>query len=328
MAELRYIDAIRTGLESEMARDEAVTILGEDVTVGGPFGATKGLVERFGPRRIRDTPISEGTVVGMAIGAALAGQRPVVEVMFIDFITLAMDQFVNHGAKLRYMSGGLLQVPMVIRAQGGAAGSMAAHHSQSLEAWFTHIPGMTVAAPSTPADARSLLIAAIRADDPVLFLEHRALYWQRDEVGDDDTGIFGGSAVRRVGSDVTIVSWSHMVSTALEAASALAGAGIDAEVIDLRVLRPLDLPTVLESVTRTGHCVVAHEAVLEGGFGAELASQIMTAAFDDLDAPVERVGAPFAPPPFSPVLEAAFVPSAEDIAAAARRSLGAATVTA
>ena len=330
MVELRYIDAIRGALESEMARDERVTILGEDVTVGGPFGATKDLLDRFGPRRIRDTPISEGTVVGMAIGAALAGQRPVVEVMFIDFITLAMDQFVNHAAKLRYMSGGLLDVPLVIRAQGGAAGSMGAHHSQSLEAWFTHMPGLQVVAPSTPADARSLLTAAIGADDPVLFLEHRALYWQREDLDEDDdeSATFGGPAIRRAGADVTIVSWSHMVHTALAAADVLAGDGVEAEVIDLRVLRPLDLSTVIASVTRTGHCVVAHEAVLEGGFGAEVASRIHTAAFDDLDAPVERVGAPFVPPPFSPALESAFVPSADDIVTAARRSLGSATVSA
>lgn len=325
MSELRVIDAIRLTLEAEMARDDSVTILGEDVTVGGPFGATKGLVERFGPRRVRDTPISEATVVGMAIGAALAGQRPVTEVMFIDFITLAMDQLVNHAAKLRYMSGGRLSVPLVIRAQGGAAGSMGAHHSQSLEAWFTHVPGLIVVAPSTPADARTLLAAAIRADDPVLFLEHRSLYWVRDEVPDlePDTEVrFGAAAVRRAGRDVTIVAWSHMVTRALEAAGTLAAEGIEAEVVDLRTLLPLDLDTVVGSVARTGHAVVAHEAVTSGGFGAEIAARLAETAWDELGAPVGRVGAPFAPPPFSPALERAFVPDAGDIATAVRRTLG------
>jgi pyruvate dehydrogenase E1 component beta subunit len=327
MSEMRYIDGIRTGMEAAMAADDSVTVLGEDVTMGGPFTATKGLVDRFGPRRVRDTPISEPTIVGMAVGAALSGQRPIVEVMFIDFMTLAMDQFVNHAAKLRYMTGGQLHVPMVIRAQGGASGSMGAHHSQSLEAWFTHIPGLKVVAPSTPADARSLLLAAVRDDDPVLYLEHRALYWKRGEVPDEPDepaaeATFGGAAIRRPGTEVTIVSWSRMASRALEAAASLEGEGISAEVIDLRTLRPLDLPTVLESVHRTGRCVIAHEAVTEGGFGGEIASRITEAAWDDLDGPVQRVGAPFVPPPFSPSLEAAFLPAAGDIVAAARRALG------
>jgi pyruvate dehydrogenase E1 component beta subunit len=328
MTRSRYIDAIRAGLELAMAADERVTVLGEDVTVGGPFTATKGLVEKFGQKRVRDTPISEPTIVGMAIGAALAGQRPVVEIMFIDFITLAMDQLVNHAAKLRYMSGGQLHVPLVIRAQGGASGAYGAHHSQSLEAWFTHVPGLTVVAPSTPADARDLLLAAIASDDPVLYLEHRALYFGADELPEHDgerAPSFGGAAIRRPGTDVTIVSWSRMVHTALEAADALQQEGISAEVIDLRTLRPLDLPTVLASLHRTGHCVIAHEAVTEGGFGGEIASRIMAEGFDDLDAPVLRVGAPFAPPPFSSPLEAAFVPSAADIATAVRASVGAPT---
>jgi len=323
MSTLRYIDAIRDGLERAMAADERVTVLGEDVTVGGPFTATKGLVERFGPRRVRDTPISEPTIVGMATGAALAGRRPVVEVMFIDFITLATDQLVNHAAKLRYMSGGQLSVPLVIRAQGGASGAYGAHHSQSLEAWFTHVPGLRVVAPSTPADARDLLLAAIADDDPVLYLEHRGLYWDRDEVPDEPMTVdgYGGAAVRRTGTDVTIVSWSRTVKTALDAADLLASGGIEAEVIDLRTLAPLDLPTVLESVARTGHLVVAHEAVTTGGFGGEIASLVGAHAFDELDAPISRVGAAFVPPPFSPPLEEAFLPSAADIADAARDCL-------
>lgn len=225
MGEARFIDGIRGGLETELARDPRVLILGEDVTVGGPFGATKGLVDRFGPARVRDTPISEATIVGMAVGAALAGQRPIVEVMFIDFITLAMDQLVNHAAKLRYMSGGLLSVPLVIRAQGGAQGAMAAHHSQSLEAWLTHVPGLHVVAPSTPADARGLLQAAVRADDPVVYLEHRALYWTKGEIPDGEDAAFvplGRAAIRRPGRDVTIVSWSRTVATAVAAANDLA----------------------------------------------------------------------------------------------------------
>lgn len=325
MSTLRFIDAIRTGLDIELRRDPAVVVLGEDVTYGGPFGATKGLAETHGSR-IRDTPISEATVVGLTVGAALSGLRPVVEVMYIDFITLAMDQLVNHGAKLRYMTDGLLRAPMVIRAQGGARGSMGAHHSQSLEAWFTHVPGMTVVAPSTPADAQGLLQSAIRADDPVLYLEHRGLYWQKGEVPDgDDAAVvpLGRAAIRRPGSDVTIVSWSFMVSTALAAAETLAAEGVEAEVIDLRSLLPLDLDTVLGSVARTGRLVVAHEAVTEGGLGAEIAAQVQERAWAELAAPVARVGAPFVPPPFAPDLERAFVPDADAIIAAVRRTLDA-----
>jgi pyruvate dehydrogenase E1 component beta subunit len=323
VGELRYIDAVRGALEDEMAQDASVVVLGEDVTVGGPFGATKGLVERFGPKRVRDTPISEGTIVGMAAGAALAGMRPVVEVMFIDFITLAMDQLVNHAAKLRYMSGGQLSVPLVIRAQGGTSGSMGAHHSQSLEAWLTHVPGLSVVAPSTPGDADALLRAAIRSDDPVVFLEHRALYWTRGEVPDPATvGVPAERAVvRRSGADVTIAAWSRMARTALDAALALGAEGVSAEVVDLRSLRPLDMDTLVGSVRRTGRCVVAHEAVTEGGLGAEVASRVTEEAWDRLAAPVARVGAPFAPVPFAPELERAFVPDADAIAIAARQAL-------
>lgn len=325
MTTLRFIDAIRNGLDIELRRDPSVVVLGEDVTYGGPFGATKGLTDIHG-RRIGDTPISEATVVGLAVGAAVSGLRPVVEVMYIDFITLAMDQLVNHGAKLRYMTDGLLRAPMVIRAQGGARGSMGAHHSQSLEAWFAHVPGMTVVAPSTPADAQGLLQAAIRSDDPVLYLEHRGLYWQKGEVpeGDDAALVpIGQAVVRRAGSDLTIASWSHMVHTALAAAERLSTEGVEAEVIDLRSLLPLDIDTVLTSVTRTGRLVVAHEAVTQGGLGAEIAAQVQERAWAELAAPVARVGAPFVPPPFAPELERAFVPDADSIVAAARRVLDA-----
>ncbi len=321
MSALRFIDGIRNALDIELRRDPRVVVLGEDVSYGGPFGATKGLAEAHG-RRIQDTPISEATVVGLTVGAAVAGLRPVVEIMYIDFITLAMDQFVNHGAKLRYMTDGLLRVPMVVRAQGGARGAMGAHHSQSLEAWFGHVPGLTVVTPSTPADAQGLLQSAIRADDPVLYLEHRGLYWQKGEVpeGDDAALVpIGRAAIRRTGSDVTIVSWSNMMVAALAAADRLAEDGIAAEVIDLRSLLPLDLDTVLGSVGRTRRLVVAHEAVTVGGIGGEIAAQVQERAWAELAAPVARVGAPFVPPPFAPELEQAFVPDAAAIVAAARR---------
>ncbi|MBX3031207.1 MAG: alpha-ketoacid dehydrogenase subunit beta [Chloroflexi bacterium] len=323
MSTLRYIDAIRTALDIELRRDPSVVALGEDVTYGGPFGATKGLADTYGTR-IKDTPISEATVMGLTVGAALSGLRPVMEVMYIDFITLAMDQLVNHGAKLRYMTDGLLQVPMVIRAQGGARGSMGAHHSQSLEAWFAHVPGLTVVAPSTPADAQGLLQSAIRSDDPVLYLEHRGLYWQKGEVPDGDDAALvpiGRAIVRRAGSDVTIASWSHMMGAALAAADQLAADGIEAEVIDLRSLLPLDLDALLGSVGRTGRLVIAHEAVTQGGLGAEIAAQVQERAWAELAAPIARVGAPFVPPPFAPELERAFVPDVDAIVAAARRVL-------
>lgn len=319
MPEQRFIDAIRDALREEMARDDSVCILGEDVAVGGPFTATKGLAEEFRTSRVINTPISEGTVMGLAIGAALLGWRPVVEVMFVDFITLAMDQLVSHGAKLHYMSGGQLRVPLVVRAQGGATGSYGAHHSQSLEAWFMHVPGLKVVAASTPADAKGLLKAAIRDDNPVLFLEHRGLYWTRGEVPDGDHVVpIGHAAVRRPGDDVTVAAIGRMVSVALEAAEHLAGDGIAAEVIDLRSLCPLDLETIVGSVQKTTRLVVVHEAVSYGGAGAEIAAQVQEAAFGFLDSPIARVGAPFAPVPFSPELEQRFVPGSDRIVEAVR----------
>ena len=322
MTDLRTIDAIRSALEEAMAEDPAVCILGEDVAVGGPFGATKGLADRFGDWRVRNTPISEATVAGLAIGAALSGLRPVVEIMFVDFITLAMDQLVNHAAKLRYMSGGQLSVPLTIRVQGGAVGAMGAQHSQSLESWFLHIPGLKVVAPSTPADAKALLRAAIRDDDPVVFIEHRGLYWNRGEVPDTADAAdppIGRAVTRRAGRDVTIVAWSRMAVTALEAAARLADDGIEAEVIDLRSLVPMDVEAVLESVRRTGRLVIAHEAVESGGVGAELAARVAGTAPQLLTAPIMRLGAPFAPVPAGPELEAAYVPSVDRIVAAVRR---------
>lgn len=313
MAETRYLDAIRQALEDEMAADASVCVLGEDITLGGPFGATKGLVDRFGEWRVRNTPISEATVAGLAVGAALVGLRPVVEVMFIDFITLAMDQLVNHAAKLRYMTGGELSVPLTIRAQFGATGGFGAHHSQSLEAWFAHVPGLRVIAPSTPGDAYTGLRAAIRSDDPVLYLEHRSLYWQRGPLEADARETAWRAALLREGSDVTLVAWSRMAAVALEAAERLEADGVSAAVLDLRSLSPLDTEALVAAVRATGRIVVVHEAVTTGGLGAEISARISEAAFDDLRAPVLRIGAPFTPPPAGPELEAMYVPSVERI---------------
>jgi len=317
----RYVGAIRAALAEELERDPDVCLYGEDVTLGGPFGATKGLVDTFGPERIVNTPISEATVVGLAVGAATAGARPVVEVMFVDFVTLALDQLVNHAAKLHYMTGGQLRVPLTIRATVGAAGGWGAHHSQSLEAWLMHVPGLKVAMPATPSDAKGLLKTAIRDDDPVVVLEHRALYYTHDGNGGDGLVPLGSAVVRRPGTDVTVIALSRMVREALTAADRLAGEGVDVEVIDPRTVAPLDLETIVESVRRTSRVVVAHEAVRYGGAGAEIAASVQEAAFDHLDGPVLRVGAPFSPVPASPVLEDAFVPGADEIEAAVRRSL-------
>ena len=323
MTEMRMIDAIRLAMDEALEADPAVCLLGEDVTAGGPFGSSRDLVARHGPLRVRDTPISEATVAGLAVGAALSGLRPIVEVMFVDFATLAMDQLVNHAAKLRYMSGGQLQVPLTVRMQFGATGSMGAQHSQSLEAWFTHVPGLKVVVPSTPADARQLLRRAVEDDDPVIFLEHRGLYWSRGDVPDtvSEKVELGSAEIRRQGDDVTIVAYGAMVARALEAAELVQPEGIHAEVIDLRTLVPLDLDTLCASVDRTGHLVVAHEAVGGGGFGAEVMAAVTERSHAALRAPGRRVAAPFVPVPASPDLESHFVPSAARVADAARQSI-------
>lgn len=322
MAEQRYIDGIQQALQEEMVRDDTIRVLGEDVTLGGPFGATKGLVEEFTDSRIINTPISEATIVGMAVGAAVTGLRPVLEIMFIDFITLGMDQLVNHAAKLHYMTGGQLEVPLTIRATGGVGGGYGAHHSQSLEAWFTHVPGLKVVAPYTPADAKGLLKSSIRDNNPVLFLEHRGLYWTRgEELAADETIPLGEAVVRRQGDHVTILAVSKMVGTALKAAETLAEEGVEAEVIDPRTLAPLDLDTIVSSVRKTAHLVIAHEAVEIGGIGAEIATRVQQEAFRELAAPVLRVGAPFSPVPTSIALEKAFVPNADRIIDAVRQSI-------
>ena len=317
MPEQTFLDAIRDGIAEEMRRDSSVYIFGEDVALGGPFGATKNLAEEFGTQRMVNTPISEATVMGLAIGAATAGLRPVVEIMFIDFITLALDQLANHAAKLHYMSSGQLTIPLTVRVQCGISGAMGAHHSQSLEAWLAHVPGLKVVLPANPADAKGLLKTAIRDDNPVVFIEHRGLYWTKGEVpGGDHPVPLGQAQVVRAGERVTIVAIASMVATALTAADDLAAQGISAEVIDPRTVSPLDVETIVTSVKKTGHLVIAHEAVERGGIGAEILAQVQQDAFYYLDSPICRVAAPFAPVPAGPTLEKAFLPTKEKLIAA------------
>jgi acetoin:2,6-dichlorophenolindophenol oxidoreductase subunit beta len=319
-----YLDAIRAALAEEMRRDSSVYLFGEDVALGGPFGATKGLADEFGTNRVVNTPISEGTVMGLAIGAATAGLRPVVEIMFIDFITLAMDQLVNHAAKLHYMSGGQLKIPLTVRVQCGISGTMGAHHSQSLESWLAHVPGLKVVMPSNPADAKGLLKAAIRDDNPVVFVEHRGLYWLKGEVPAGDHAVpIGQAAILRSGDRVTVVALSSMAAPALAAADELVNEGIAVEVIDPRTISPLDLETIVGSVKKTGRLIIVHEAVERGGSGAEIVARVQQAAFYYLDAPIIRVAAPFAPVPASPALEQVFAPGKERIVEAVRKTISA-----
>jgi pyruvate dehydrogenase E1 component beta subunit len=314
-----FIEILRLALDEELGRDPAVHLLGEDVAVGGAFGVTKGLAQKFGEQRVRNTPISEAAITGVATGAALCGMRPVLEIMFIDFATLALDCLVNQAAKYRYMSGGQLAVPMVVRTQAGAAGGAAAQHSQSLEAWFIHVPGLVVVAPSSPVEAYGLLKSSIRLGDPVLFIEHKRLYAQREAlVAGAPLPEIGKARVARAGTDVTLIAYSAMVRNALEAAEELGRSGISVEVIDLRSLLPLDMATIAASVAKTHRVVIAHEAVLNGGVGAEIAARIGYELFDELDAPVTRVGCPFVPIPFAPELERALLPGTANIVRAVR----------
>jgi pyruvate dehydrogenase E1 component beta subunit len=323
MPAVTFLSAIGAGLEEAMRRDPTVYLFGEDIALGGPFGVTKGLAEQFGANRVVNTPISEATVMGIAIGAATAGLRPVVEIMFIDFITLALDQLVNHAAKLHYMSGGQLTIPLTVRVQCGISGTMGAHHSQSLEAWLTHVPGLKVVMPSNPADAKGLLKSSIRDDNPVIFIEHRGLYWCKGEVPDGEHLVpIGKASVVREGTELTIVALGNMIAGALTAAGELSGSGIEGEVIDARSLSPLDVDTIASSVKKTSHLIVVHEAVEQGGIGAEIAARVQQEAFYYLDGPIMRVAAPFAPVPASPILEKQFLPTHERIIAAARKSLG------
>ncbi len=324
MRELTFAEATREAMEEEMIRDPAVFLWGEDIAKqGGVFGQFRGLAERFGRDRVRDTPISEATLVGMTLGAALGGARPVFDLHFADFLGIVMDEVANQIAKIRYMSGGQLRVPLVIRAPDGAVRSAGPHHSQSLEGWLTHVPGLSVVAPATPADAKGLLKAAIRWDDPVVFFEHKALYPKKGPVPDGEHLVpLGRARVARPGRDVTLVSYSMTLWKCLEAAERLAGEGIECEVVDLRTLVPLDWDGVLESVSRTRRAVVAHEAWRFGGFGAEVAATLAERLWGRLAAPVLRVGARGVPIPFSPPLERFVIPQVEDIVASVREVLG------
>ncbi|MSX11969.1 MAG: alpha-ketoacid dehydrogenase subunit beta, partial [Actinobacteria bacterium] len=293
MAEMRYREALNQALAEELERDPNVFLMGQDISVfGGAFKVTEGLMDRFGEKRIRDTPISENTIVGLGVGSAMTGLRPVIELMTINFSLLALDQIINHAAHVRYMFGGQVSVPLVVRMPQGAGHQLGPTHSHSFEALYLHVPGLLVAVPSTAADAKGLLKTAIRDDNPVIFIEHETLYGQRGEVPDDPdfTVPFGLAAIRREGSDVTIIGISRMAQTAERAAEQLAADhGIEAEVIDPRTLRPLDLDTILESVAKTNRCVIVEEGWPHGGVGANLAALIQEQGFDDLDAPVGRV---------------------------------------
>jgi acetoin:2,6-dichlorophenolindophenol oxidoreductase subunit beta len=316
--ETTFVNAITATLARAMRADERVIVLGEDVAEGGPYTATAGLADEFGRERVRNTPISEGAVCGVAIGAAQAGLRPVVEIMYIDFLTLALDQLVNQAAKAHFMSGGQLSVPLVLRTQGGAGSRAGAQHSQSLEAWLAHVPGLKVVMPSCAADAAGLLQSAIADPNPVVLVENKSLYFRRELVPElPEPVALGSAAIVRPGRDLTIIATSRMVGESLQAAHRLAADGIEAEVIDPRTLVPLDEHTIASSVRRTGRAVVAHEAVTVGGFGAELAARVAELAFDCLEAPIGRVGAPFTPVPVSPPLEDAYRVGADQVYAAA-----------
>jgi pyruvate/2-oxoglutarate/acetoin dehydrogenase E1 component len=319
MAQLMYREALRAALAEEMRRDARVFVIGEEVgRYGGAYAVTKGLLEEFGPERVVDTPISEASTVGLGVGAAVMGLRPVVELMYVDFIGLAGDQIANQMAKLRYMTGGQARVPMVLRTQGGTGRSAGAQHSQSLESWLVHIPGLRVVMPATPADAKGLLKSAIRSDDPVVFIEHKALYALKGEVPEGEHLVpLGQARVVREGEALSIVAYSRMVHFALEAAEALGKEGVQAEIIDLRTLNPLDLSTVLASVRKTHRAMVVSEAHRTAGFSAELAARITEESFEELEAPVVRIAAKDVPVPATH-LEKLSIPSPEQIAAEAR----------
>lgn len=315
MREITFSEATLEAMIEEMTRDERVYVMGEDIArQGGIFGQFKGLPQKFGIDRVRDTPISEMAIVGAGVGSALAGARPVVDMHFADFITCSMDEVVNQMAKVRYMFGGQCSVPLVLRAPDGLVRSAAAQHSQSLESWFMHVPGIKVVIPSNPADAKGLLKAAIRSDDPVLYFEHKALFPMKGPVPDGDHIVpIGKASVVRGGKDVTIVSYSMMMNQVLTAADTLKDDGIQAEAIDLRTISPLDKATILNSVAKTKRLVIVHEAVKVGGVGAEIAAMVAEEMIDYLDAPIKRLGAPFTPIPFSPPLESLVRISVDDI---------------
>jgi acetoin:2,6-dichlorophenolindophenol oxidoreductase subunit beta len=322
--ELNLSQAVNEAMAEEMERDPRVFLIGEDIGLhGGAFGITKGLFAKFGPERVRNTPISEAAIAGAAVGAALVGARPVAELMYIDFLTIAMDQIVNQGAKVRYMFGGKARVPMVLRAPFGAGRANAAQHSQSLEAWLCHVPGLKVIMPSCPADAKGLLKSAIREDNLVISLENKHLLFQKGPVPEGEYTIpLGVADIKRPGKDVTVVATGRMVGVALSAAEKLASEGVDVEVLDPRTLWPLDKQAIIDSVKKTGRLVTVHEAVKRFGFGAEIAAIIAESeAFDYLDAPVQRVAGAEVPVPFSKFLEDLYLPDEHKIVAAIRRTL-------
>ena len=315
MAEIMYREALNQALAEEMRRDPLVFTMGEGIAErGGSYKVTEGLFKEFGPDRVMDTPISEASFTGCGVGAALVGTRPVVEILFVDFTGLIMDQIINQAAKYEFMSGGQGKVPMVLRTQGGAGNGLAGQHSQSLEALFYHIPGLKVVMPSTPYDAKGLLKASIRDDNPTIFIEHKLLYMTKGEVPENDYIVpLGQADVKRSGDDITLITYSYMTLKCLEAAEVLAYEGINIEVVDLRTLTPLDKETILESVEKTGRAIVVHEAVKRGGVGGDIASMIMEEAYDDLDGPVKRICGKNTTIPYNLELEKACVPSVEEI---------------
>ncbi len=321
MKKIRYILAINEAIKEEMERDEDVVILGEDVGLpGGAFGATRGLLEQFGPRRVIDTPICESTFVGMAAGAAACGMRPIVEIMFMDFMTVCMDSIVNQLAKMRYMFGNQYTLPVVLRTPAGAGLNAGPQHSQSLEAWFAHVPGLKVVMPATPHDVKGLLKSAIRDDSPVIVVENKALHAMQGQIPEEEYLVpIGEAEVKREGTDVTVVATSRMVHESLKAAASLNDQGINVEVIDLRSIQPWDKEAVFKSIAKTHRLVVAHEAVRNFGIGAEISAIVAEELMDELDAPIFRVGAPFVPVPFG--LEKAYLPGSAHVTDAVRKAV-------
>jgi pyruvate/2-oxoglutarate/acetoin dehydrogenase E1 component len=324
MPEISYREAVRDALATAMRKDDDVFLMGEDIAeMGGSMGVTQGLVAEFGPERVRNTPISEMAIVGTGIGAAMQGMRPVVEIMYEDFLTLSLEQIVNQAAKHRYMSGGQVKVPLTIRTQGGAGWSPGAQHAQQLEAWVCHVPGLKVVFASTPADVQGLLWSSIYDDNPVIFFEHRILYPIKGHVPEEIEPVpLGKARVHREGEDVTVIATGRLVHEALAAAKEAEEQGVSVEVVDPRTLQPLDEETLVGSVKKTNRAVVAHEAVTRMGFGAEVAAILQYQAFDWLDAPIERVGAQFTPIPFAPVMEKFVVPDKQDVLQAVLRTVG------
>ena len=320
--EMRYVQAVAQALRDAMREDNRVIVMGEDIAAaGGSFKATRGLLDEFGPARVRDTPISEASIVSAAVGAALSGLKPVVEIMFMDFVTLAMDALVNQAAKARFMFGGQGSVPMVLRTPHGGGLSAGPQHSQCLEAWLAHVPGLKVVCPADAQEAYSLLRAAIDDPDPVIFVEHKALYARKAQVDPTVRASIGSARIVRSGTDVSLITYGACVAACLNAAQTLCGEGIEAEVIDLRSIQPWDRCAVLDSLARTNRAVVVHEAVKDFGVGAEIAAYLSEHGFDDLDAPVTRVAAPFMPAPFATSLEKGYAVNADSVIAAVRKTL-------